>query len=81
MENYPPCPVQTVITEKDVSDYYSQAWHAKHGEDTKMPDSQKLCASLVDKRDVVMHSENAIIYSRIGAKIVVKRALAFRQER
>ena len=81
MSNFPPCPVQTEITEDDVSSYFSQAWHAKHGEDCKMPASQKLCATLVDKKDVVLHSENALIYSRIGAKVVVKKVLAFRQER
>ena len=80
MSNLPPCPVQTVITEEDVSCHYSQAWHAKHG-DCKMPKSQKLCATLVDERNVVMHSENAKIYSRIGARVIVKRALSFRQER
>ena len=81
MSNFPPCPVQTEITEDNVSTYYSQAWHAKHGDGCKMPKSQKLCATLEDKKDVVLHSENAIIYSRIGARIVVKKALAFRQER
>ena len=46
-----------------------------------MPASEKLCASLVDKKDIVLHSENALVYSRIGARIVVKRVLAFKQER
>lgn len=81
MSNFPPCPVQTEINEEDVSSYFSQAWHAKHGEDCKMPASKKLCATLVDKKDVVLHAENALVYSRIGARVVVKKVLAFRQER
>ena len=81
MVNFPPCPTQTKITEEEVSEHYSSAWHARYGEDTKMPASEKLCASLVDKTNIILHSENAVVYSRIGVKLVVKRVLAFRQER
>ena len=81
MSNFPPCPTQTKINEEDVSEHYSWAWHARYGAETKMPASEKLCASLVDKTDVVLHSENALVCSRIGAKVVVKRVLSFRQER
>ena len=81
MSNFPPCPTQTQINEENVSEHYSQAWHARYGEGVKMPTSEKLCASLVDKKNIVLHSENALVYSRIGARVVVKKVLAFRQER
>ena len=81
LSNFPPCPTRTKITEDDVSSHFKQAWRARYGEGVKMPDCEKLCASLTDKKSVVLHSENAIVYSRIGAKIVVKKVLRFRQER
>ena len=81
MANFPPCPAQTRLEEENVSEHYRKAWHARNGEGHKMPASEKLCASLVDKKDIVLHSENALVYSRIGARIVVKRVLAFKQER
>ena len=81
MSNFPPCPTQTRISEENVSKHYSWAWHARYGEGVKMPASEKLCASLVDKENVVLHCENALVYSRIGVRVVVKRVLAFTQDR
>ena len=73
MRDYPPCPTATEFKEEDTSPYYREAWHVKNG-DRKMPNSTKLCASLVDKRNVVLHSEAPHLVNWFALLLLLKKS-------
>jgi hypothetical protein len=96
LADFPPCPAKTSIKEENLSTHFKEMWYLRNGVG-RIPDSEKLIASLVSKESIVIHSENAgktvyyhiypipsppsALYARLGCKIIIKRILKFRQAR
>jgi hypothetical protein len=58
MMDFPPCPAKTSIKEENLSQHFKDMWHLRNGPG-RIPDSEKLIASLESKESIVLHSENA----------------------
>ena len=50
MRDLPPAPAPTTIRQDDLSEHYKHLWRCRYGQDGEIPDSEKLIASLVDKK-------------------------------
>jgi hypothetical protein len=58
LAGFPPCPAKTNIKEENLSSHFKEMWHLRNGEG-RIPESEKLIASLITKESIVIHSENA----------------------
>ena len=80
LEGLPPAPSHTRIATKDLPSHMQFLVRERYGENYEGGKTDKLIASLSDKKDIVMHHSTARIYARIGARVTVKRVLSFRQK-
>jgi hypothetical protein len=55
MRDLPPAPAPTTIRQDDLSEHYKHVWRCRYGENGQIPDSEKLIASLVDKKGKLIH--------------------------
>ena len=80
LKHLPPAPTHTTVETKDLPDHIQELYKERFGEASSSMKSEKLIASLTDKKDQVLHHSTACMYARIGATIKVKRALQFVQK-
>jgi hypothetical protein len=50
MRDLPPAPAPTTVRQDDLSEHYKHLWRCRYGQDGEIPDSEKLIASLVNKK-------------------------------
>ena len=77
LEGLPPAPAPTKIGIEDLPPHIQLLLKERYGEHYSGGKVEKLVASLLDKKDLVMHHSTAELYARLGAQITVKRVLAF----
>ena len=80
LEGLPPAPAHTKIATEDLPPHMQFLVRERYGENYEGGKTDKLIASLSDKRQIVMHHSTARIYARIGACVTVRRVLSFRQK-
>ena len=80
LEGLPPAPTHTSVRTGDLPPHMQFLVKERYGEGYEGGKTDKLIASLADKKGIVMHHSTARIYARIGAQVHVKRVLGFRQK-
>ena len=77
VDEYPPAPVNQKLTGDDVS-AYSRSLLIGAAKNPDSYESQKLVTHLKPRKDYILHSSNAQLYTELGMKIVrVTEALKF----
>ena len=79
LSGLPPAPNHTRISTSSLPDHMQYLFKERYGENYEGGKCDKLIASLLDKQDHILHHSTARMYARIGAQVVIKRALGFDQ--
>ena len=79
LQYLPPAPCHTSVSTSSLPPHMQEMYRQRYGEDAHGTTSEKLIASLLDKKDVVLHYTTAEMYARIGARLKIKKVLRFTQ--
>ena len=81
LQYLPPAPCHTSVPTSSLPPHMQEMYRQRYGEGAKDSTPEKLIASLMDKKDVVLHYTTAEMYARLGVKLKVKKVLRFIQGR
>ena len=81
LQYLPPAPCHTSVSTSSLPPHMQEMYRQRYGEGAQGSTSEKLIASLLNKKDVVLHYSTAEMYARIGAKLKIKKVLRFTQGR
>lgn len=81
LQYLPPAPCHTSVSTSSLPPHMQEMYKQRYGEAAKGSTSEKLIASLLDKKDVVLHYTTAEMYARMGARLTIKKVLRFTQGR